>query len=354
MTVPKVVPYDFGRHLTRHDFPTGFLFGGATSAYQVEGAYNVGGRGMTNWDAWSLMKPGKVLDGGNGCRAIDHYHNIKEDVKLMKDMGIETYRFSISWTRILPGGQLSTGVNKEGVKFYNDMIDLLIEARIEPIATIFHFDTPRSLQDEIFYMIQCGMNAQAVQGGKIGIVVVRLYLPVGTFHYSEKKEDKEAAVRAVEFMLGWFVQPLVSGEYPDSIANARERAAAQVYGKGEEETYKKKQPHDPTNYYTDQEVEFHTSKNGIPIGPQGWMKRTSSSLVQIALKDDYRIKYHQQHLAYIKRAIDEDKVNVKGYAVWSIFDNYERAAGWYMNFLNKKKLPGHFWNPRKFTRVQRA
>ncbi|KAL0308305.1 UNVERIFIED_CONTAM: Raucaffricine-O-beta-D-glucosidase [Sesamum radiatum] len=137
-----------GAKLTRHDFPSDFIFGGATSTYQVEGAYAQDGRSLSNWDVFSLQKPGKICGGTNGCFAIDHYNRFKEDVGLMKKLGLDAYRFSISWSRVLPGGRLSGGVNKEGIKFYNDLIDSLLAQGIEPWVTIFHFDVPQCLEDE--------------------------------------------------------------------------------------------------------------------------------------------------------------------------------------------------------------
>ncbi|GER57074.1 beta-glucosidase [Striga asiatica] len=508
-----LVPLNFGSQLTRHDFGKDFIFGAATSSYQVvEGAYDQGRRGMSNWDAWSLLKPAKVKDGGNGCVAIDHYNLFREDVKLMKKMGLDYYRFSISWSRILPGGRLSAGLNREGVNFYNQLIDLLLEEDIKPLATIFHFDVPKCLEDEYQgfldnrilqdfaeYAEVCffefgdrvkmwvtvnepstyttlgyitgtfppghgapnehlGLNVvkhrhcldidqtcyggdaatepyivahnlilahakavdiyrkkyQAVQEGKIGIVTaINWYHP-----YSTKPEDIATTERAIEFVLGWYIEPLALGHYPLSM---QKRVGERLPKFSDEERelvlgsydfiglnyyttnwaeYKPKQPGDPINYYTDQEVEFHTERNGVPIGPQAgsdWLfvvpvgiyelltyakKKYNDPIIYVTengtnekfdktlplsslLHDDARIQYHQQHLAFVKLAMDRNKVNVKGYIVWALFDNYEWAEGysvrfgmyyvdyvngltrypkqsaiWFMNFLNKKKLLG--------------
>ncbi|KAK4396687.1 Oleuropein beta-glucosidase, partial [Sesamum angolense] len=94
-----------GAKLTRHDFPADFIFGSATSAYQVEGAYAQDGRSLSNWDVFALQRPGKIVDGSNGCVAIDNYNRFKEDVVLMKKLGLDSYRFSIAWSRVLPGGR---------------------------------------------------------------------------------------------------------------------------------------------------------------------------------------------------------------------------------------------------------
>ncbi|KAL3624883.1 hypothetical protein CASFOL_031551 [Castilleja foliolosa] len=125
-----------GSQLSRHDFPPDFVWGGATSAYQVEGGYTQGGRTLSNWDVWSLQRPGKVADGNNGTVAIDHYGQFKEDVVLlMKKLGIQAYRFSIAWSRILPGGRLSGGVNREGE--FSHICNYII-----------HFDIPNTLEAE--------------------------------------------------------------------------------------------------------------------------------------------------------------------------------------------------------------
>lgn len=123
-------------------FKKDFMWGAATSSYQIEGAYNEGGRGMSIWDVYS-HQPGKVLGGDTGDTACDHYHRFREDVRLMREIGIKAYRFSISWTRIIPDGDGK--INEEGVHFYSELIDELLENGIEPYITIFHWDYPYEL-----------------------------------------------------------------------------------------------------------------------------------------------------------------------------------------------------------------
>ncbi|XP_011094085.2 beta-glucosidase [Sesamum indicum] len=500
-----------GDRLTRHDFPPDFIFGGATSTYQVEGAYAQDGKSLNNWDVFSLQRPGKICGGTNGCFAIDHYNRFRDDVKLIKKLGVDAYRFSISWSRILPGGRLSGGINKEGIKFYNDLIDLLLAQGIEPFVTIFHFDVPQCLEEEYggflnerivedfaeyaelcffefgdrvrFWITQnepitfakngyvygsfppghgsassvpsegkalghrCARGVdnityggdagtepytvahnlilahavagdiykrkyQRVQGGTIGITHMS-----GWFDpFSETQADIDAAKRAVDFMWGWFVAPLVTGEYPqvmkDRVGNrlpkftpaqsSMLRRSYDFIGMNYYTTYwaayKPTPPGTPPTYLTDQEVEFFVERNGIPIGEQAasdWLyivpygirelllhtknvyndpliyitengvneKNDWQSTIQTGLKDDFRIKFHQDHLAFAKEAMDLG-VRLAGYFAWSLFDNYEWAEGytvrfgmyyvdyvngftrypkrsaiWYMNFLNKKDLP---------------
>ena len=125
-------------------FPEGFLWGCATAAYQIEGAPEADGKGPSIWDRF-VHTPGLMQDGATGDVACDHYHRFREDVALMKQLGMQAYRFSLSWSRILPEG---TGrVNPGGLQFYSDLIDELLANGIEPIVTLYHWDLPAALED---------------------------------------------------------------------------------------------------------------------------------------------------------------------------------------------------------------
>lgn len=126
-------------------FPKNFLWGAASAAYQVEGAYDIDGKGPSIWDTFAHL-PGTTYQGTNGDVAVDHYHRFREDVALMAEMGMKSYRFSISWPRLLPTGRGE--VNTAGVKFYSELIDALLEHNIEPMITLYHWDLPQALQDE--------------------------------------------------------------------------------------------------------------------------------------------------------------------------------------------------------------
>ena len=126
-------------------FPDGFYWGTATSAYQIEGAWNEDGKGESIWDRFAHT-PGNIRNGDTGDVANDHYHRYKEDVELMKDIGAKAYRFSISWPRIFPEG---TGQpNLKGLDFYDRLVDELKAAGIEPFATLYHWDLPQALEDK--------------------------------------------------------------------------------------------------------------------------------------------------------------------------------------------------------------
>lgn len=126
-------------------FPEGFLWGTATAAYQVEGAYCEGGRGLSIWDTFSHT-PGRVHNGDTGDVACDFYHRFEEDIRQMKRLGVNTYRFSFSWSRIFPTGEGDP--NPEGLRFYHRMVDCLLEAGIEPNATLYHWDLPQALEEQ--------------------------------------------------------------------------------------------------------------------------------------------------------------------------------------------------------------
>ena len=125
-------------------FPDGFLWGAATAAYQVEGAWDEDGKGPSIWDTF-CRAPGRVANGHTGDVACDHYHRYVEDVALMRELGLGAYRFSVSWPRVLPEG---TGrVNRAGLDFYSRLVDALLEAGIAPALTLYHWDLPQTLQD---------------------------------------------------------------------------------------------------------------------------------------------------------------------------------------------------------------
>ncbi|CAN5751640.1 GH1 family beta-glucosidase [soil metagenome] len=126
-------------------FPDGFRWGTATSAYQIEGATQVDGRGASIWDSFARL-PGKIRDGATADIADDHYHRYEEDVALMKALSVSAYRFSIAWPRLFPEGRGAP--NLKGLAFYDRLLDSLLASGIEPFATLYHWDLPQALQDK--------------------------------------------------------------------------------------------------------------------------------------------------------------------------------------------------------------
>jgi beta-glucosidase len=125
-------------------FPKDFVWGSATSSYQIEGGGLNDGRGPSIWDTFSHT-PGKVVNGDTGDVACDHIHRYPEDVQLMASLGLDAYRFSVAWPRVLPSG--TQAVNEQGLAFYDDLVDKLLEAGITPHVTLYHWDLPQALQD---------------------------------------------------------------------------------------------------------------------------------------------------------------------------------------------------------------
>jgi len=257
-----------------------FIWGVATSSYQIEGAWNEEGRGWSIWDEFCRL-PGKTR-AATGDFAGDHYHRWREDVALMKELGVKAYRFSISWPRIFPEG--AGAVNEAGVRFYDELIDALLKAGIQPWVTLYHWDMPLTLQREHggwmsaetvdafcnyagFCFAQYGGRVKnwitlnepwcsAVLGHGFGTHApgrksetepwmvghnlllahartVRIYRQIFAVHQkgriglvmncdwreplTDSYDDRRAAEMALEFMLAWFADPVYSGDYPESM-----------------------------------------------------------------------------------------------------------------------------------------
>ncbi|MFI1963278.1 GH1 family beta-glucosidase [Streptomyces pathocidini] len=126
------------------EFPAGFFFGAATASYQIEGAHDEDGRGPSIWDTY-CREPGRVAGGATGDVACDHYHRYREDVGLLRDLGVDSYRFSVAWPRVQPDGKGSA--NAAGLDFYDRLVDELLASGISPAATLYHWDLPQALED---------------------------------------------------------------------------------------------------------------------------------------------------------------------------------------------------------------
>ena len=257
-------------------FPEDFDWGCATAAYQIEGAWDQDGKGESIWDRFSHI-PDKIRDGGTGDEACDHYNRYKDDVTLMKELGLKSYRFSISWPRCYPDG--TSKLNRQGIDFYERLIDTLLEADIAPFPTLYHWDLPQALQDKggwanrdmakrfeeyalnvldhlgdrvkrwllfnepwvftIFgYMtgthapgirdasmalrathvvnMAQGMAARAMRStGKVEALGTASSMG-GVYPATNTPEDKAAAERCFGFNNLWFLEPVHNGRYPDA------------------------------------------------------------------------------------------------------------------------------------------
>src|SRR6202162_4414260 len=131
--------------------PPDFLWGAATSAYQIEGAVHEDGRAPSMWDRFAAI-PAATYQGETGEIAADHYHRMEEDVALLADLNLNAYRFSLSWPRILPQG--TGAVNERGLDFYDRLVDALLARGIQPLATLYHWDLPVTLQDRGGWLVR--------------------------------------------------------------------------------------------------------------------------------------------------------------------------------------------------------
>jgi len=259
-------------------FPNDFIWGTATSSYQIEGAAAKDGKGPSIWDAFSSI-PSKILNGDTGDIACDHYHKFKEDIQLMKNMGVKAYRFSISWPRVMPIGKGK--VNEEGIQFYSNLIDELLKAGIEPWVTLYHWDLPLALQleddgwlgnsisdhfaayanlcfdrfgdrvknwitlNEPWVVAILGYGQGVFAPGRVSNTepylaahnlilahakAVHIYRDnyahqngqIGITNNCDWREpltdsqlDKDAAERAIQFFIAWFADPIYKGDYPE-------------------------------------------------------------------------------------------------------------------------------------------
>ncbi|KAI4373689.1 hypothetical protein MLD38_011787 [Melastoma candidum] len=457
----KTSPHD-PAVFNRRSFPEGFIFGTAGSAYQYEGAANEDGRGPSVWDTYTHRFPDRISDGSNGDVAVDQYHRYKEDVAIMKDMNVDASRFSISWSRILPKGNLKGGVNQKGIEYYNNLINELLANGIQPYVTLFHWDLPQGLQDEydgllspklvddfkdyadlcfkeygdrvkhwitlnepyvcanlgyavgamppsrcsawqnlnctggdsatepyvaghnliLAHAAAVGLYREKYQASQKGIIGITLDSD-WKVPFSSSFDDRKAALRALDYMLGWFLNPVTYGEYPESMRTLVGKRLPKFTNdqvkmvKGSFDFiglnyYTAKyvmnsgRPNGPPSYVTDSWTKETGERNGVLIGHQAassWLlvypkgiwklllyikKAYNDPIIYITengidefnnstlplgqqLADEPRISYYYQHLIYLQRAI-RDGVKVKGFFPWSLLDNFEWGSGYTVRF----------------------
>ncbi|KAM6594597.1 hypothetical protein CsatA_002300 [Cannabis sativa] len=356
---------------------------------------------------------GNIKDGNNSLIATDSYRRYKEDIKLLKDLGVDSYRFSISWSRILPKGSLCGGINQEGIDFYNNLINEVIANGMKPFVTILHFDTPQALEDKyggflgrpivddfkdyselLFktygdrvkhwitinepFVVALGYDLgkgapgrcslpppvgpcpavgnsstepyivshnfilahaaaaklykakyQKIQGGEIGIVVVGEFMEPLT----DTEDDKAAAIRYMDFLFGWYLEPLIFGDYPQIMRDyVQERLP--IFTIEEKRLIRGSLDFIGVNYYTSR-----YAYKSQPVEPKHYIGDSLATItrypdanvpdrpIQDSLSDQVRIDYITQHLFYTKEAI-KNGVNVKGYFYWSLLDNFEWGSGY--------------------------
>ncbi|MBI4674564.1 MAG: beta-glucosidase [Chloroflexi bacterium] len=412
-------------------FPSGFVWGAATAAYQIEGAWNEEGKGESIWDRFSHTR-GKVLNGDTGDMACDHYHRYREDLKLLRDLNLRAYRFSTSWARILPQGG---AVNSRGLDFYERLVDTLLEFEIEPYLTLYHWDLPQALQERggwgnrdivgqfadyativakrlgdrvknwmtlnepwviAFMGHRSGEHAPGLRDEKLALqvahhllvahgaavdalrantraarvgIVINL-LPVETLHDTE--QERALAEQNWQSDSAWFLDPIFRGSYPAAIW--------QAYGAKQPRTL----PGDMAqiarqldfwgiNYYSRHVVGINGRVPGSEYTAMGWEVNAPAlerMLVRLnheyqlppilitengaafadqyaddgSVQDPRRIAYLYTHLEATARAMAQG-VNVRGYFVWSLLDNFEWAYGYgkrfgivYVDYTTQKRV----------------
>lgn len=426
-------------------FPEGFMWGAATSAYQIEGAVREGGRGESIWDRF-CHTPGKVANGDTGDVACDHYHRLEQDLDLMAELGLNAYRFSVAWPRILPEG---TGQpNPAGLDFYRRLVHGLRDRGIRPMATLYHWDLPQALQDRggwadrdtaqyfadyadvVFralgdavplwvthnepwvaafvghafgehapgendwpkalkvshhLLLSHGLAFQAFRatlGHRAAVGLVLNLAPV--YPATDRPEDAAAARRLDAFLNRWCLDPAFRGAYPAELSGEFERNwGFDAARPGDLDIIRAPIDFLGVNYYTSHRVRANPESAlfGLemlppqnPVTAMGW-EVTPEGLhdLLVGLKADYgdvplyltengaaypdqvgpnhtvddpeRVEYLRAHLAAAHRAITAG-VDLRGYFVWSLLDNFEWAHGYarrfglvYVDYATQARIP---------------
>ncbi|WP_181727591.1 GH1 family beta-glucosidase [Streptomyces sp. PT12] len=421
-------------------FPRGFFFGAATASYQIEGAHDVGGRGPSIWDTY-CREPGRVAEGATGDVACDHYHRYREDVALLRELGVDSYRFSVAWPRVQPTG--AGPANAEGLDFYDRLVDELLAAGISPAATLYHWDLPQALEDRggwrvretaerfadytrlvaerlgdrvdrwitlnepfcsAFVGYAIGRHAPGAREGR-GALAAAHHLLVGhglavralrdagardvgitlnpdrLLPATESPADLAAVRRAETLHNAVWLDPLFAGRYPEheretwgdladgsyrrdddlitiaapldfvgvnyyrpiTIADAPRReadpAARTAVDIGVEESWRQDARHTTMGWpvvphtFTDLLVDLGRRYPELPpvIITENGSAEDDSVADDGQVHDADRVAYLRDHLHALAAAVDAG-VDVRGYYVWSLMDNFEWAFGYAKRF----------------------
>ena len=438
-------------------FPSGFVWGAATAAYQIEGAVGEDGRGVSIWDSFAST-PGRVRNGDTGAVAADHYRRWRDDVRLMSALGLRAYRFSIAWPRVQPNG---TGPpNPAGLDFYSELVDALLDAGIEPFVTLYHWDLPQALEDaggwpvrataerfadyaaivfgrlgdrvrhwatlnepwcSAFLGYGSGVHAPGVRDGQqavaaahhlllahgLAIQAMRAAAPpeteLGIVLNLEPRRPASAdpadvaAARLADGMLNRiFLDPLLAGRYPDDVLDhLGARVSLAHIREGDASTIATPIDTLGVNYYRPLTVgavrgdrlggdggsatwpgesAVAAVGNGEATTAMGWPVDASGlDELLVRLREDYkpvplyvtengaayddhpdsdgyvddveRVAYLASHLRAAQRAVDGG-VDLRGYFVWSLLDNFEWAEGYdrrfgivYVDYESQRRTP---------------
>ncbi len=408
--------------MTQYTFPHNFLWGAATASYQIEGAWDADGKGESIWDRFSHT-PGRITNGDTGDVACDHYHLWREDIALMRQLGLKAYRFSTSWPRVLPAGKGL--INPAGMDFYDRLVDGLLAANIEPFLTLYHWDLPQALQElggwtnrEVSYyfadyaalmvkrlgdrvrywttfnepgvvafegnlggehapgiqdhktalqvahnlLYAHGLAVQAIRGTdpslQVGIVI-NLW-PVETL--SDAPADLAAAEATWQAGETFFLEPIFNAHYPVAVLqNAAENMP--LIHPGDLALISQELDYVGINYYSRAVVSAGGRIAQVPgseYTAMGWevcppafrrllnrinteyrlppiyITENGSAFQDVLspegkIHDARRLDYLRQHFIQTRLAM-QDGVDVRGYFVWSLMDNFEWSNGFTKRF----------------------
>ena len=404
-------------------FPEDFLWGVASSAFQIEGAASADGKGPSIWDEFCL-RPGATADGSDGRVACDHYNRLESDLDLITALGIQGYRFSISWPRIQPAGY--GPINSRGLEFYDRLVDGLLERNIQPYPTLYHWDLPAALQNEhggwadrdtaqrfadyaalvarhlgdrvrsfsthnepwvtatlgheLGYfapgikdravamqvahhcLLSHGLATQAIRGarGDIAVGIVLNLSPVSPA--TESAADELQAVREDGLLVRWYLDALLRGQYPADVLEYL-GADAPLMRAGDAQSIAQPLDFLGVNYYhpivSTVTKPYSTAHAGAVVTDMGWevapgmftellvrMNRDydlppvfitengaayGDKVVDGTVQDENRRAYIESHVGAVADAIERG-VDVRGYFVWSLLDNFEWALGYTKRF----------------------
>src|SRR5579864_8881487 len=369
-------------------FPSDFIWGAATASYQIEGAVYEDGRGESVWDRFSHT-PGKVRGGDTGDVACDFYHRYPQDIRLMKELGLDAFRFSIAWPRVFPQGRGE--VNKPGLDFYDRLVDGLLEQGIEPFATLFHWDSPQALEDEGGWRERATAHAFAeyaeVVAERLGDRVKHwmthnepwVYAWIGNSwgqHAPGRTSEADAVAVAHHLLLShgwavdgagnrWFLDPIFRGSYPADLLERNglvapyvqdgdlEAMAAPIDFLGVNNYFRfivsagadgPQFIRNPEAQHTEMDWEVYpdglyevlvrVAKDYAPKAIYVTENGAAFGDVRVhdgAVHDPERTSYLQTYIGAVGRAI-ADGAPVKGYFVWSFLDNFEWAHGYSKRF----------------------
>ncbi|MES2714752.1 MAG: GH1 family beta-glucosidase [Pseudomonadota bacterium] len=405
-----------------HHFPPGFVWGVATSAYQIEGAARADGKGASIWDVF-CRQPGAIADGSNGDIACDHVHRLEEDLDLIAALGVDAYRFSVSWPRVQPLGQGAW--NEAGLRFYERLVDGLLARGVQPHLTLNHWDLPQALQDQggwanratVQHFVDYALGMHRRLGRRVAAitthnepwVVAKLGHEDGIFapglrsrctamqvaHHlllshglalqalradgcrarlgivlnlspvqpaTDSPADLACARLEDGLLLRWYMDPLLTGAYPQDVLQHLGSDAPLVLP-GDMAAMHTPLDFLGINYYSRAVVSagapFDVARSGLPLTDMGWeiypegltdlllrLHRDyavpplivtenggafADAVVDGRVHDHARSDYIASHIAAVGAALHQG-VPMAGYMVWSLLDNFEWASGYAKRF----------------------